>query len=70
MTLDVVYPELRHLQRYAPNLVLDLGYAPGFGVPWEQHPLFAEHHFGGLDDHGYLVAFLELEMLSRGTCDH
>jgi putative transposase len=31
-TLDVVYPHWRHRKRYAPDLVADLGYAPGFHV--------------------------------------
>jgi putative transposase len=32
ITLDVVYPASRQLQRYAPELVPALGYAPGFRV--------------------------------------
>jgi putative transposase len=32
MTLEVVYPAFRQLKRYAPALLPDLGYAPGFRV--------------------------------------
>jgi putative transposase len=32
MRLEVVYPASRQLQRYAPDLVADLGYGPGFRV--------------------------------------
>lgn len=32
LTVDVVYPHWRQLQRYAPDLLADLGYAPGFHV--------------------------------------
>jgi putative transposase len=32
VTLEVVYPAFRQLQRYAPELAADLGYGPGFHV--------------------------------------
>lgn len=32
LMLDVVYPYWRQLQRYAPDLLSDLGFAPGFHV--------------------------------------
>jgi putative transposase len=32
LTVQVVYPEDRQLKRYAPELVADLGYEPGFRV--------------------------------------
>ena len=32
MTLEMVYPAFRQLKRYAPALLPDLGYAPGFRV--------------------------------------
>ena len=32
MRLEVVYPSFRQLQRYAPDVVSDLGYQPGFQV--------------------------------------
>lgn len=32
VSLDVVYPSFRHLQRDAPDLATDLGYQPGFRV--------------------------------------
>lgn len=32
VSLDVVYPAFRQLRRYAPDLVTDLGYQPGFRV--------------------------------------
>ena len=32
LTVQVVYPEDRQLKRYAPDVLPDLGYAPGFRV--------------------------------------
>jgi putative transposase len=32
VSLDVVYPAFRQVQRYAPDLATDLGYQPGFQV--------------------------------------
>jgi putative transposase len=31
-TVQVIYPQFRQLKRYAPELLADVGYAPGFQV--------------------------------------